>query len=62
MQFFFDTRNEFDPDRVARIASAFHAALGALTEEDFADLPAHSMRRLIASGIMSAARIQHQQP
>lgn len=56
MQFLFDSRNEFDPDRVSRISSAFHAALHGLTEDDCTELPAHAIRRLIASGIIAAAK------
>ena len=56
MQFFFDTRNEFDPERVNRLSCAFQAALGAVSEQDYPHVPAVRVRRIVASGIMAKAR------
>jgi hypothetical protein len=56
VQFFFDTRNEFDPERVNRLSCAFKAALAAVSEEDYPHIPPVMLRRLVASGIIAKAR------
>jgi hypothetical protein len=56
VQFFFDTRNEFDPERVERISRAFEAALSSITDEEYTDIPAVRLRRIVASGVVAKAR------
>ena len=56
MRFLFDTRNEFDPQRVAGVARAFKAALSSITEHDYPEIPALDLRRIVASGIIAEAQ------
>ena len=56
MGFLFDTRNEFGPERVARVARAFGAALSSITEHDYAGIPPLDLRRIVASGIIAEAQ------
>jgi hypothetical protein len=56
MQFLFDKRNEFDPERIAKLTRAFEDALSSVNERDSVNIPALSLRRIMASGIIAEAR------
>jgi hypothetical protein len=53
---FFDTRNVFEPERIQRLAGVFKEVLGSISETEFAGLPALTIRRLVATTLMSEAR------
>ena len=52
---FFDTRNVFEPERIQRLASVFKEVLGSISETDCAGLPALTIRRLVATSLMTEA-------
>lgn len=52
---FIDTRNVFEPERIQRLAGVFKDVLGSISETDFAAIPALTIRRLVATSLMTEA-------
>jgi hypothetical protein len=53
---FFDTRSVFGPEKIERLAAAFHEVLGSMSDADFASIPALTIRRMVAASIIAEAR------